>query len=79
MWVYLIVVFAIFVLMFLKRYLLIIEKNLKKFNKNGFFFAACTILFIFSAFRYDVGWDYWAYYNTIKMIMLLILFLEMNI
>ncbi|MEK5079742.1 EpsG family protein [Solibacillus sp. FSL W7-1436] len=67
MWVYLIVVFAIFVLMFFEKVSFDYrKKNLKKFNKNGFFFAACTILFIFSAFRYDVGWDYWAYYNTIK-------------
>ncbi|WP_097014276.1 EpsG family protein [Anaerocolumna aminovalerica] len=38
-------------------------------NKRKFSFAfktAAIIVFIFTAFRYDIGWDYMAYYNTIR-------------
>lgn len=35
-------------------------------KKNYLLLIACIILFCISAFRFNVGWDYGAYYETIK-------------
>lgn len=35
-------------------------------NLSSSFVLATLALFCFTAFRYDVGWDYMAYYNTIE-------------
>jgi len=35
-------------------------------NLSSSFILATLALFYFTAFRYDVGWDYMAYYNTIE-------------
>ncbi|WP_274309537.1 EpsG family protein [Solibacillus daqui] len=35
-------------------------------KKNVFLMVAFLLLFCFSAFRFDVGWDYLAYYDTVK-------------
>lgn len=44
---------------------IIIQDN-KNRNVGTSFILATIILFSFTAFRFDVGWDYMAYYNTIK-------------
>lgn len=46
---------------------LIKEGNKKHYKKaNVFIILALIIIFLFSAFRFNVGWDYSAYYNTIE-------------
>lgn len=47
-------------------FLSLMSKNdIKKFRSNMFYWIITLIAFLFSALRFDVGWDYSAYYNTI--------------
>ena len=40
----------------------------KKINiKHALFNIFVFIIFLFSALRFGIGWDYWAYYDTIKL------------
>ena len=38
----------------------------QSYSKKSLLFIAFSLLFCFSAFRFNIGWDYWAYYDTIK-------------
>lgn len=35
-------------------------------RKNNLLLIAFILLFCMSAFRFNIGWDYWAYYDTIR-------------
>ncbi len=42
------------------------KHKLKNKKLNLPFLSAVLMLFIFTAFRFNIGWDYMAYYNTIE-------------
>lgn len=44
----------------------ITSREYPKMNSSGLLKGAFGLLFCISAFRFNVGWDYLAYYNTIK-------------